>query len=99
MNKIDYRLISEAVILRDHTAGDLKYKNDEHRRLTDIADTLYNAGISADCLNDDYKALYNEYGEAYFSKILKDARAIDSQIYAPGDAQELFMEYEALLED
>lgn len=94
----DYRLVSEAVILRDHTEG-LKYKDETHKKLVDIADAFYNANIGAEYLKDDYKKLYNEYGADYFSKVMKDASALDSQVTGFGDVQDLLNEYEALLND
>lgn len=96
--RLPYQAVSEAVILRDHTEG-LRYKSETHKKLVDIADTFYNANIGAEYLKDDYKKLYDEYGAEYFSKVLKDASALDSQVTGFGEVQELLNEYEALLDD
>ena len=89
--KIPYQLVSMAVNLRDYT--DPEYKNDEHEKLVDIADSLYNAGIRPESFYDEYKQLYDRYGKEYFDKILKDAQAIDSQLTDDDKVNELYVEY------
>ena len=89
--KIPYQLVSMAVNLRDYT--DPGYKNDEHEKLVDIADSLYNVGISPDSFYDEYKQLYDRYGKEYFDKVLKDAQAIDSQLTDDDKVNELYAEY------
>lgn len=80
-NKIPYDLVSTLVILRDYAeVEDSDYVNGEHRKLVDIADSIYNADISPESMYDEYKKLYNEYGDEYFDEVLQDVRAIDSQI-------------------
>lgn len=80
--KLPYQAVSVATMLRDFTEVD--YINDEHKRLCDIADSLYNLPIPVDKWEDNpefnYKALYHEYGEEYWQKVLQDMSAIDSQI-------------------
>lgn len=80
---IEYQAVSMAVILRDYTEN-LPYINDEHKRLTDIADTLYNANIPVENWNNNpefnYKELYNRYGKEFWDLVLKDVGAIDSQV-------------------
>lgn len=80
--KLPYQAVSVATMLRDFTEVD--YINDEHKRLCDIADSLYNLPIPVDKWEDNpefnYKALYHEYGEKYWQKVLQDMSAIDSQI-------------------
>lgn len=82
--KLPYQAVSVATMLRDFTEVD--YINDEHKRLCDIADSLYNLPIPVDKWDDNpefnYKALYHEYGEEYWRKVLQDMRAIDSQMDA-----------------
>lgn len=100
MTPIKYQLVSEAVVLRDYQAP--KYLNEEHKRLVDIADCLYNANIPVSEWNDnpeyDYKALYARYGEEYWKKVLKDISALDSQLnhYNVGELAE---EYQEMLEE
>lgn len=96
---IDYQAVSIAVVLRDYI-DDLQYINEEHRRLADIADTLYNAGISVENWNDNpeynYKALYAKYSKDYWDKVLKDISALDSQIDAY-NAEDLELDYKYML--
>lgn len=80
--KLPYQAVSVATMLRDFTEVD--YINGEHKRLCDIADSLYNLPIPVDKWEDNpefnYKALYYEYGEEYWQKVLQDMSAIDSQL-------------------
>lgn len=80
--RIPYDAVSVATMLRDYI--DPEYVSDEHKRLCDIADSLYNLPIPVDKWNDNpeynYKALYYEYGEEYWQKVLQDMSAIDSQL-------------------
>ena len=80
--KLPYNAVSVATMLRDFTEVD--YINGEHKRLCDIADSLYNLPIPVDKWEDNpefnYKALYREYGEEFWQKVLQDMSAIDSQI-------------------
>lgn len=80
--KLPYNAVSVATMLRDFTEVD--YIDDEHKRLCDIADSLYNLPIPVDKWEDNpefnYKALYYEYGEEYWQKVLQDMSAIDSQL-------------------
>lgn len=78
--KIPYDLVSSFVILRDYADVDDSYITDEHRDLVDIADSIYNADISVSDMSKKYQDVYKKYGKAYFDKVLKDIRAIDSQI-------------------
>lgn len=79
-NKVPYDLVSSFVILRDYADLDDSYISDEHRDLVDIADSIYNADISVSDMLKKYQDIYKKYGKAYFDKVLKDIRAIDSQI-------------------
>ena len=79
--KIPYDLVSTFVILRDY--ADLKdnYVNKEHELLCDIADALYNVGGSVvSGFSGEYRELYDEYGKAFFDKVLDDIYALDSQV-------------------
>ena len=80
INKIPYDLVSSFVILRDWVDVDNAYINNEHEMLVDIADSLYNANINIDEMQDKYKRLYNKYGKDYFDIVIQDAQAIDSQL-------------------
>ena len=80
--KIPYDLVSSLAILRDYAViEDSDYVNEEHKLLVDIADSLFNVGASvANNFKDEYKEVYDKYGKSYFNKVLKDMRALDSQI-------------------
>ena len=43
--KIPYQLVSMAAILRDYVDMSNWYKDDQHEKFVDIADSLYNVGI------------------------------------------------------
>ena len=74
-------MVSTLVILRDYATIDSEdYINQEHKDLVDIADTLYNAGLKPKDMLPKYQDLYNTYGKNYFDKVLKDCKALDSQI-------------------
>lgn len=79
---ISYQLVSEGAILRDYIEPE--YINDEHKRLVDIADSLYNLNIPVEEWGDnpeyDYKKLYREYGDEFWKLVIKDMGAIDSQM-------------------
>lgn len=80
--KYPYQAVSVATMLRDFS--EVEYISDEHKRLCDIADSLYNLPIPVDKWDDNpeynYKALYHEYGEEFWQKVLQDMEAIDSQM-------------------
>ena len=99
MDNIPYQAVSMAVILRDYTS-ELQYINDEHKRLVDIADTLWNASIPVEEWNDNpdfnYKALYKRYGVNYWQKVMKDISAIDNQIDAY-NVKDLKLDYQDML--
>lgn len=91
----NYELVSMAVILRDITEP--KYINEEHKKLVDIADTLYNANIGVEYFKEDYKELYNKYNKNNFwQNVLRDAGAIDSQLQ--GHENELLETYNKAIE-
>lgn len=100
---INYVLVSEAAILRDFT--DPEYKNEEHKRLTDIADSLYNTNIPVSEWGDNpeynYKELYKKYDDGKFWQlVLRDMAAIDDQ--ATGSryhTAELIEEYKELIKE
>lgn len=92
-NKIPYTLVSMAAILRDYADMSDWYKNDLHEKLTDIADSLYNVGITPDEFKTEYKELYDQYGKAYFDKVLDDMYALDGQLTSDDKVQELFDDY------
>lgn len=80
---IPYDLVSMLVALRDYISiDDTDYINDEHRMLVDVADSLYNAGISVDEMSPEYQAVYNKYGKDFFDLVLDDVAALDTQITA-----------------
>lgn len=80
---IPYDLVSMLVALRDYISiDDTDYINDEHRMLVDVADSLYNAGISVEEMSPEYQEVYNKYGKDFFDLVLDDVAALDSQITA-----------------
>lgn len=93
---INYTLVAEGAMLRD--SQEVKYMNDEHHMLTDIADFFYNANLGAEYLKPEYRELYDRYGKDYFHKVLHDMDAIDSQIGSPVDYEDLAEEYQYLME-
>ena len=79
--KIPYDLVSTFVVLRDYADMNDYYVNKEHKLLCDIADALYNVGeVSVSRFGGEHRELYDEYGKAYFDKVLDDIYAIDSQL-------------------
>lgn len=89
---IPYQLVSMAAIMRDFS-DDISFVNDEHEKLVDIADYLYNVGGPVDQLQDAYKKLYDKYGKDFFDKVLDDMSAIDSQITSTAKEDELSADY------
>ena len=78
---IPYDLVSMLVALRDYISiDDTDYINDEHRMLVDVADSLYNAGITVAEMSPEYQAVYNKYGKDFFDLVLDDVAALDSQL-------------------
>lgn len=92
--RIPYQAVSVATMLRDFT--EVEYINDEHKRLCDCADCVYNANIPREAWNDnpeyDYKGLYDRYGKEFWDKVFKDMEAIDSQL-EPYNADDLEDDY------
>lgn len=91
--KIPYTLVSMAAILRDYVDMSDAYKNTEHKRLVDIADSLYNVGMDPDEFLPAYKELYFQYGKPYFDQVLDDMYALDSQLTSDVKVQELLDDY------
>lgn len=93
--KIPYQLVSMAAMLRDYIDPDeMVYLDREHKKLTDIADSLYAAVVTPDQFKDEYKKLYDEMGADYFDKVLDDMQAIDSQLTSDDKVDELWYDYE-----
>ena len=88
---IDYTWVSMGAMLRDFI--EVRYANKEHQMLCDIADSLYNVGVDIDSFKDEYKKLYEKYGDAYFDKVIADMEAIDSQVTSTSKARELEEDY------
>lgn len=85
-------LISEGAILRDH--GKVTYICRLHEMVTDIADSLYNVGLSMkDRFLPEYKAIYNFLGADFFAGVLDDMRSLDFQIYNDSKVEELAASY------
>lgn len=90
--RIPYDAVSVATMLRDYITPE--YASDEHEKLCDLADNIYHTGMTPksnpEWYRPEYKALYQEYGEEYWQKVLKDMGAIDSQLdtYNAGDLEE-----------
>lgn len=94
---IPYQLVSMAAIIRDF--DDPEYLNDEHYKLTSIADYLYNSADGAfsshpeDNLLPEFKAVFDQYGADYFKKVTDDMYAIDGQVTSAAKANELLADY------
>lgn len=87
-------LISEGAILRDHVDIAYTYSCKLHEMITDIADSLYNVGLSMkDRFLPEYKAIYNFFGDAFFAGVLDDMSALDEQITDPYKVNELLGSY------
>lgn len=93
-SKYPYQIVSMAAILRDHIdLVDKAYKDDTHKKLTDIADSLYNVGLDPADMYPEYSQLYARMGKEYFDKVLDDMYAIDSQLTSDDKVQELVDDY------
>lgn len=87
-------LISEGAILRDHVDISYTYSCRLHEMVTDIADSLYNVGLSMkDRFSPEYKAIYNFFGADYFAGVLDDMAALDKQVIDPYKVNELLGSY------
>lgn len=90
--KYPYQAVSVATMLRDFT--EVEYMNDEHKMLCDLADTIYNTGMTPETnpefYRPEYKQMYDRYGKEFFDKVYQDMRAIDSQLdgYNAGDLED-----------
>lgn len=85
-------LISEGAILRDHIK--VTYICRLHEMVTDIADSLYNVGLSMkDRFLPEYKAIYNFFGADFFAGVLDDMRSLDFQTYNDSKVEEIAASY------
>ena len=91
--KLPYDLVSMLVVLRDYVDTSSAYVSDEHNKLVDIADSMYNAGLNIDEMRPEYKSVYEKYGRKFFDTVLKDASAIDSQL-TRNNLNDLIADYE-----
>ncbi len=93
--KIPYQLVSMITILRDYLPYEYQeYRDDEHEKLSDIADSLYADIATPDQFKGEYQTLYKKYGPDYFAKVLEDMSAIDSQLTTDEKVDELYADYE-----
>lgn len=93
--KIPYQLVSMITILRDYLPYEYQeYRDDEHEKLSDIADSLYADTATPDQFKGEYQTLYKKYGPDYFAKVLEDMSAIDSQLTTDEKVDELYADYE-----
>ena len=92
--KIPYDLVSMLVALRDYADVSDAYVNDEHGKLVDIADSLYNVGRDViEKMKPEFKKVYEKYGSDYFDKVLDDVSALDSQL-TRNNVNDLIADYE-----
>ena len=92
--KIPYDLVSMLVALRDYADVSDAYVNDEHGKLVDIADSLYNVGRDViEKMKPEFKKVYEKYGSDYFDKVLDDVSALDSQL-TRNNVNDLIVDYE-----
>lgn len=96
-----YALVSMGAILRDYI--DPEYASDKHKRLVDIADSLYNMNIPVSEWGDNpeynYKKLYADMGEDFWRLVLQDMHAIDSQLVSDRHVSELSADYADMLKE
>ena len=88
-------LISEAVNLRDHI-NDLKYIDDTHKHITDIADFFYNHNLGPEYLYKNAYMLYRMIKSErpdFWTYVERDAYTIDQQIDM-GSVQDLWDDYD-----
>lgn len=92
--KIPYDLVSMLVALRDYADVSDAYVNDEHGKLVDIADSLYNVGRDViEKMKPEFKKVYEKYGKDYFDEVLDDVSALDSQL-TRNNVNDLIADYE-----
>ena len=92
--KIPYDLVSMLVALRDYVDTSSAYVSDEHGKLVDIADSLYNVGRDViEKMKPEFKKVYEKYGSDYFDKVLDDVSALDSQL-TRNNVNDLIADYE-----
>ena len=92
--KVPYDLVSMLVALRDYADVSDAYVNDEHGKLVDIADSLYNVGRDViDKMKPEFKKVYEKYGSDYFDTVLDDISALDSQL-TRNNVNDLIADYE-----
>lgn len=89
-------LVSQGTMLRDHIDMQGEYVSDEHEKLCDIADSLYNAGIGPEQFKAEYKELYEKYGKEYFDEVIEKMGSIDDSTRTTAEASKLLEEYQKL---
>lgn len=80
---IEYSLVSEAACLRDYYDEEIKYINEEHKMLVNIADSMFNLGYKLTLehtIHHEYLKLIEKYGCKYFQEVIGDMACIDSQL-------------------
>ena len=93
-DKIPYDLVSMLVALRDYADVSDAYVSDEHGKLVDIADSLYNVGEEVvETMKPEFKKVYDKYGKDYFDTVLDDVSALDSQL-TRNNVNDLIADYE-----
>ena len=90
---IDTDSVAMGTMLRDHIDMSKEYKDEEHRKLCDIADSLYNADIGPEHFKPEYKELYDKYGKEYFDKVLDKMASIDRATDTTEQASKLLADY------
>lgn len=97
---MNYQLVSIATILRDYidVAEDVGYLNDEHEKLVDIADGLYNTPNTVTDMTPNYQTIYYKQTPEFWALVFKDINAIDSQVNTHS-VHDLLDDYKALMED
>ena len=91
---VPYDLVSMLVALRDYADVSDAYVSDEHGKLVDIADSLYNVGEEViETMKPEFKKVYEKYGKDYFDTVLVDVSALDSQL-TRNNVNDLIADYE-----
>lgn len=91
---IDTGLVAKGTMLRDYIDMEGEYMSDEHHKLCDIADSLYNADIGPEQFKEEYKELYEKYGKEYFDKVLEEMGDIDYNTRTTADEAKLLEQYQ-----
>jgi hypothetical protein len=92
---MEYQLVSVATVLRDYI--EVEYKSQLQKDLVDIADSLYNAGLSVADFSSDYQVKYYEQTPEFWANTLADIKAIKSQLTNDRHRDDLIADYAEMI--